>query len=127
MQVNKRNEKAMKIIAFDLAKNYLLSFTSNKNNKISLVSHDKADKSNNFISKFVYAEHKEGKTDNHAEEMIYFRVCVPEEKHSRAYLDVFCPFSPCSEYKDFLNSKLSCFKDLSPEIRDKIEESNKLQ
>jgi hypothetical protein len=49
----------LKAIGFEYAKNYIKSFTNHKNTKISLVSFEKPSPQNNFISKFLFVEHKE--------------------------------------------------------------------
>lgn len=49
-----------------------------------------------------------------------FKICVPEDKTEQPFLDLFCPFSRCSTYSQYLESKLSCFKELSDITREKI-------
>jgi hypothetical protein len=60
---------------------------------------------NKFNGKFVFVEHKpkeelDSNKDNKEvkKDIVYFRVCVPDDKTLDPYLDVFCPFSPCTNY-----------------------------
>ena len=53
---------------------------------------------NNYISKFVFVEHKFIPEADQKKEFVYFRVCMPKNKKMVPYLDVFCPFSPCLDY-----------------------------
>lgn len=128
-----RSVEDLKAIGFEYAKNYIKSFTNHKNTKISLVSFDKPNAQNNFMGKFLFVEHKEDViienlqkvTPNPENGLVFFRVCVPENTDAKSFLDIFCPFSACTKYDQFLDSKLSCLSDLKPEVRSSIEEINK--
>lgn len=121
----------MKSVAFEFARNYLQSFTIMKNSKVSLVQHEEPSLSknikiinlppgNNFISKFVFAEYKQGASFNIKKQFIYFRICVPRNRNFQTYLDTFCPFSSCLNYEEFLNSRLACLNELSNEMRARL-------
>ena len=82
---------------------------------------------NNFMSKFVFVEHKSIQDNENKKDVVYFRyekilfiysyninkfyfifnwcfrVCVPLNKNIQPYLDVFCPFSPCLGYSKNIN------------------------
>ena len=96
-----RTEENMKLVAFELARNYLESFTNYKKSQVALVLHDEANNENNFVSKFVFVEHKPTPRSNQEKEFVYFRICVPLENKYQPYMDVFCPFSPCLGFSKY--------------------------
>jgi hypothetical protein len=77
-----RSEESMKEVAFEIARQYLISFTPYKKSQIALVVHDKGTNSkkflflkldNDFMSKFVFVEHKSNQEEDKKKDVVYFR------------------------------------------------------
>jgi len=106
-------------MGFELVGEYMDQLSNMSNSKVSLVGWDKPSISNDNIGKFVFVEHKKSKafdlkkfrfpSDENKDKLVYFRVCIPKDKSTKPFFDIFCPFSKCTTYNTFLSLNIIFF------------------
>lgn len=58
--------------------------------------------------------------------ILYYKICISSKEYvAQSYLDMFCPYSDCVSYNEYVSSNLSCLRNLDAQVRMQIEQINK--